>query len=144
MAITAVLDTNIFLIVKNKEEPHYEFVKKVLDAVDNGRMQAVISVISVAELCVGYYSAGDEKGRQELIAHLASSKAFSVIEINLGIADAAAKIRSETGLRLPDAIIVATGLAKGATYIVTHDEELGKANRYLEVVTSQEMIKRFG
>ena len=142
MAITAVLDTNIFLIVKNKEEPHYEFSKQVLDAVDNGRMQAIISVVSVAELCVGYYLAGDEKGKQELIAHLVSSKAFSVVEIDLGLADVAAKIRAETGLRLPDAIIVASGLAKGAAYIVTHDEEFEKANRYLEVVTSQEMIRR--
>jgi len=144
MAITAVLDTNIFLIVKNKEEPHYEFSKQVLDAVDNGRIQAVVSVVSVAEICVGYYLAGDEKGKQELIAHLASSKTFSVMEVDLGLADAAAKIRVETGLRLPDAIIVATGLAKGATYVVTHDEEFSKANRYLEVVTSQEMIRILG
>jgi len=144
MAITAVLDTNIFLIVKNKEEPHYEFSKQVLDAVDNGRMQAIISVVSVAELCVGYYLAGDEKGKQELITHLASSKTFSVIEVDLRLADAAAKIRAETGLRLPDAIMVATGLARGATYVVTYDEEFGKANRYLEAVTSQEMLKRLG
>jgi len=144
MAIIAVLDTNIFLIVKNKEEPHYEFSKQVLDAVDNCRIQAVVSVVSVGEICVGYYLAGDEKGKQELIAHLASSKAFSVMEVDLGLADAAAKIRAETGLRLPDAIIVATGLAKGATYVVTYDEEFGKANRYLEVVTSQEMMRRLG
>jgi len=142
--MTAVLDTNIFLIVKNREEPHYKFCKQVLDAVDNGRIQAVVSVVSVAEICVGYYLAGDEKGKQELIAHLASSRTFSVMEVDLGLADAAARIRAETGLRLPDAIIVAAGLAKGATYVVTHDEEFEKANRYLEVVTSQEMTKRLG
>ncbi len=144
MGITAVLDTNIFLNVKNKEEPYYESSKQVLDAVDEGMIQAVISVVSIAELCAGYYSAGDERGKQELIAHLASSNGFSIMVLDLKLADAAGRIRAETGLRLPDAIIVASGLAKGATCIVTHDEEFKRANRYLEAVTSQELIRRLG
>jgi len=144
MGITAVLDTNIFLNVKNREEPYYEASKQVLDAVDNGKIHAIVSIISIAELCAGYYSVGDERGKQELLMHLMSSKGYSIMELNLKLAAAAGRIRAETGLRLPDAIIVASGLEKGATCIVTHDEEFRRANQYLEAVTSQELIRKLG
>jgi len=144
MGIKVVLDTNIFLNVKNREEPYYESSKRVLDAVDDGRLHAVVSVVSIAELCAGYYSVGDEGGRQEMIMHLLSSKDFSIVELDVKLADAAGRIRAETGLRLPDAIIVASGLERGATYIVTHDEEFRKGKRYLGAVTSQELVGRLG
>ncbi len=142
MGITAVLDTNIFLNVKNREETYFESSRQVLDAVDEGKLQAVVSVISIAELCSGYYSARDERGKKELIMHLLSSKGYTIINLDLGLADKAGRIRAETGLRLPDAIIVASGLARGASYIVTHDEEFKKADRYLKAVTSQELSER--
>lgn len=144
MGITVVLDTNVFLNVKNREEPYYESSKQVLDAVDEGRIRAVISAVSIAELCAGYYSARDERGKQELIVHLLSSKGFSVVNLDVKLADVSGRIRAETGLRLPDAIIVASGLERGAECIVTHDEEFRKGKRYLETVTSQELIKRLG
>lgn len=144
MEITVVLDTNIFLNVKNREEPYCEYSKRVLDAVDDGKIQAIISVLSVAELCAGYYSAGDEMGKRDLITHLVSSRGFTIVELDLKLADAAGRIRAETGLRLPDAIIVASGVARGAEYVITHDEEFGKANQYLAAVTSQELTRRLG
>jgi predicted nucleic acid-binding protein len=144
MEITVVLDTNILLNVKNREEPYYEPSKQVLDAADEGRIHAAISVVSIAELCAGYYSAGDERGKQELIMHLLSSKGFSIVELDVKLADVAGKIRAETGLRLPDAIIVASGLERRAAYIVTHDEEFRKGRRYLEAVTSQELVRILG
>jgi len=79
-----------------------------------------------------------------MIMHLLSSKDFSIVELDVRLADAAGKIRAETGLRLPDAIIVASGLGRGATYIVTHDEEFRKGKRCLEAVTSQELVGRLG
>jgi|SRR3990172_2593459 len=142
MGITAVLDTNIFLNVKNREEPYFESSRRILDAVDDGKLQAVVSVISIAELCSGYYSAGDERGKQELMMHLLSSRGYIMVDLDLRLADTAGKIRAETRLRLPDAIIVASGLTRGASCIVTHDEEFSKADRYLEAVTSQELSKR--
>ncbi len=142
MGITAVLDTNIFLNVKNREEPYLASSRQVLNAVDDGQIQAVVSAVSIAELCSGYYSAGDQAGKQEFIMHLVSSKGFTIVDLDLKVADAAGMIRAEIGLRLPDAIIVASGLARQATYIVTHDEEFKKAKRYIKVVTSKELMQK--
>ncbi len=141
MGITAVLDTNIFLNVKNREKPYSASSRQVLDAVDDGQIQAIVSAVSIAEMCSGYYSAGDERGKDEFITHLVSSQKFTIVNLDLKVADVAGTIRAETGLRLPDAIIVASGLARQASYIVTHDEEFKKAKRHIKVVTSKELIR---
>ncbi|WP_268544280.1 type II toxin-antitoxin system VapC family toxin [Candidatus Nitrosotenuis cloacae] len=144
MAITALIDTNIILNAKNDREPHSAYSLQLLDAVEDGLVYGVISVISVAELCTGYYSQGDMKGKEELLAHLVSSRNFAVVDLSLEISDAAARIRADTGLRLPDAIIIATGLAKNAQYLVTNDKELKKASRYLKVVSPKELLSNKG
>lgn len=142
MAITAILDTNVILNAKNSNEPNSSYSLQILDAVEDGAMQGVISVISIAELCTGYYFQGDKQGKEELLAHLISSKGFVIAGLDVELADAAAKIRADTGLRLPDAIIIATGLARGARCLVTHDKELKKASRYIEILSSKEMVRR--
>jgi predicted nucleic acid-binding protein len=113
-----------------------------LDAVEDGLIQGVISIISIAELCAGYYSQDDKEGKEELLAHLISNKDFVIVDLDLKIADAAAKIRADTGLRLPDAVIIATALAKGVRYLVTNDKGLKKASCYLEVISSKEMFSK--
>ena len=62
------LDTNIFLNVKNKEEPFYQYSEAILNAIDEGELKAVISIISIAELCVGYYSKNELVDKDEFIA----------------------------------------------------------------------------
>ena len=142
MEITIVLDTNILLNAKNADEQYSAYSLQILDAIEDGSMQGVISVISMAELYTGYYTKGDKKGKEELHAHLISTKGFVIVDLDLGISDAAARIRADTGLRLPDAVIIATGLAKGSQYVVTHDKELKKASRYLETISSKELLGR--
>lgn len=70
MAITAVLDTNILLNAKNTNEQHPKHSLQVLDAVEDDSIQATLSVISIAELCTGYYSQGDKRGKEELLSRL--------------------------------------------------------------------------
>lgn len=142
MAITVLLDTNILLNAKNTSESHSTHSLHVLDAVEDSVIQGIISTVSIAELCTGYYSQGDMKGKEELLTHLISNDGFVIVDLDLEIADAAAKIRADTGLRLPDAIIIAAGLAKGAQYLVTHDKELKKANNYLKVISSKELVSK--
>lgn len=142
MAITAVVDTNIILNAKNSSELHSAYSSQLLDMIEDGSVLGVISTVSIAELCTGYYSQQDMRGKEEFLAHLISTRRFEVVELSTEIADTAAKIRHETGLRLPDAIIVATGVVRGAQYFVTNDRDLSRANRYLKVVSAKELLDK--
>lgn len=142
MAIAVLIDTNVILNAKNVDEPYSASSLQLLDAIEDGFAYGIISIISISELCIGYYSQEDMRGKEELLTHLISNKNFEIVNLDLEIADVAAKIRADTGLRLPDAILVATGLAKRTQYLVTNDKELKKANRYLRIVSSKEMLSK--
>ncbi len=142
MALKAVIDTNIFINVKNREEPHYAPSKAVLDKVDEGALKGVVSTIVIAEMCSGYHAAGELRGKDDFLTHIISSQNYIVVEVTVRIADEAGRIRASTGLRLPDALIVASGLREKAEYLVTYDEALGKAESLIKIVTAKEMMSK--
>ena len=142
MAVTVALDTNIFINVKNREKPYYENSKKVLEAVDEGLVKALISTIVLAEMCTGYYMFGDLKGKQEFLSYILASPNYEIVQVNAGIADLAGKIRAETYVRLPDAIIIASAIIKDAEAIVTHDDELRKAKSLIRILSAKDLIQK--
>jgi predicted nucleic acid-binding protein len=143
MAQRVIIDTNVFLNVINREEPHFSPSKELLDLVDAGEVKAVISVITIAELSTGFYIMGDERGRREFLLHVMSSEYYKVAPVDVGVADSAGRIRAETGLRLPDSIIVSSGLKERVDLIVTHDEGFKVAEDYLQSSTPEEAVKSF-
>ncbi|MBN2334369.1 PIN domain-containing protein [Candidatus Bathyarchaeota archaeon] len=142
MAETVVLDTNVFLNVINREEPMFASSSRLLDLVDEGRVRAVVSTVTLAELSTGYYVVGDEKGWKALLLHMLSSEHYSVVDVDVNVTDRAGRVRAETGLRMPDSIIVASGLVNNAGYVVTHDEEFNKASSRIQSITSEEFVEQ--
>jgi len=135
------IDTNVFLNVKNREEPYYDYSKSILDSVDEGRNKAFVSTVVIAEICSGYYMTHELHEKDEFLLHLLSSQNYEVVDVSISIADEAARIRSETGLKLPDAIIAATGIIAKAKYVVTNDtESFKKAYKAIRVRTPKEFI----
>jgi predicted nucleic acid-binding protein len=143
MALKTVLDTNIFLNVINQEEPFFRDSSALLDLVDDGRLFGVVSAISVAELSVGYYAAGDEAGLRRFLRHLLASENYKLVDVDSNVAELAGKIRTETGLRLPDALIIASGLKAGADSVVTSDEGFKRAEKILKSVSPSEFLASF-
>jgi predicted nucleic acid-binding protein len=143
MALKTVIDTNIFLHVINREEPYFNDSTALLDLVDDGRLFGVVSTISIAELSVGYYAAGDEAGLRRFQLHLLSSENYQLVDVDSSVAELAGKIRNETGLRLPDALIIASGLKAGVDSVVTCDEEFKKAEKTLKCVNPSEFLASF-
>ncbi|MCX8193710.1 MAG: PIN domain-containing protein [Nitrososphaeria archaeon] len=128
-----MLDTNVFIAAKNKNDPFYSESIMLIEAVDEGRLRCIVSTLIIAELCVGYYQEDDEEGLNELLTALLTTPSYEVIPITDEIACKAGKIRSELALKLPDAIIVATAISTGVNLIVTYDDGLRKAEKYIPI-----------
>ena len=141
MAQRVIIDTNVFLNVINREEPNFGPSKELLDLVDAGKVKAVVSVITIAELSTGFYLMGDERGRREFLLHVMSSEGYKVAPVDVGVADSAGRIRAETGLRLPDSIIVSSGLKERVDLIVTHDEGFKVAEEYITSATPEAFVQ---
>ncbi|MFO8020587.1 MAG: PIN domain-containing protein [Promethearchaeia archaeon] len=137
------IDTNIFLNVKNKEKPFFKFSKKILDAIDQGKLDAVVSVVIIAELTVKYYQEGQIKEKEEFISTLYANSHYEIINLDLSIADKTGKLRSRVNLKLPDCIIIASCLQNEASCLITNDGDFKDANGIFPVYSSDEFVGEF-
>lgn len=143
MGMKIGLDTNIFLNVKNKEEPFYQYSEAILNAIDNGDLEAIVSVITIAELCVGYYNADEIIDKDEFISGLYSNQYYDIIDMNLKVADKSGEIKNKSNLKLPDCIITASILLEGASCLITNDGRFEKAKFYIPIHTSKEFYEKY-
>ena len=73
-----------------------------------------------------------ERYRQVLTA----SPGWSVVDVDAAVAESAARLRARYGLRLPDAIQLATAIRSGSSALVTHDRDFSKV-RGIPVLTGE-------
>lgn len=138
----AVIDTSIFVGAKSPEEPEHEDCERVLELAHQGRFRSIVSTVTVAEVCTGYRLAKDDGGRASFLDYLRSAETFETVPLGIELADEAARLRSETSLKLPDAIILASGLDRSADLLVTHDREFQRARKCLTVLSAREFLRK--
>ena len=140
------LDRNIFLNVKNKEEPFYSYSNSILEEIDNenSELNAIISIITLTELSVGYYKNKEIMDKEEFISGLYSNKKYKIRDLNINIADKAAEIRSQINLKIPDCIIIATALKENSEVLITNDSEFEKkAKSLIKIQNSQDFFNEY-
>ena len=137
------LDTNIFLNVKNKEEPFYQHSEVILEAIDGGEFEAIVSIITIAELCVGYYETNEIRDKDEFIAGLYSNQYYKIIDLNLKVADKSGEIKNKSNLKLPDSIITASSVLEEASCLITNDVSFKKAKDFINIYTSEDFCEKY-
>ena len=111
----ALLDTSIVIAILNRDDALHEAASRSVLA-ERERSTLAISALTYAELLVGPMRAG---GRAlEVVEGFAAQ--VRIIDLSPEIARRAAEERVARGLKLPDAVIVATGLLH-ADVILTAD-----------------------
>ena len=111
----ALLDTSIVIALLNRDDALHEAASQAVRAERDGNALA-ISALTYAKLLVGPLRAG---GRAlEVVDRFAAQ--VRIIDLSPEIARRAAEERVARGLKLPDAVIVATGLLH-ADLILTAD-----------------------
>ena len=133
------LDTNVFVGVVNKESASQDS-QKILDEIDSGSLNCVLSTLVIAEMCAGYHAEGQTKEKDDFLAHVESSHNYEIVELSVGLADQAGRVKAETGLKLPDAIVVSSALKGVAECLISNDESLKKAKKFIRVLTSREFV----
>ena len=95
------------------------------------------SIITRLEILVKPIEEGDDILADEYKLILENFPHLEVAPVDAGIADLASSLRAKYKLRTPDAIQLATSIAKGAQAFVTNDESLKKVKE-IEVVVMRE------
>jgi predicted nucleic acid-binding protein len=113
-------DSNAIIYFLNSVEPYSAFVRGLLDDVRLGRREGVLSVVTEVEVLVRPLRDGTWE-EVERVRVLLDAPGLDVVEMDREIASATAEVRATTGLRLPDAAIVATAVVTGCDVIVGND-----------------------
>lgn len=86
----------------------------------DGELSLAVTTVSIAEVLTGPLRAGEEALAKR---YRAVMDAWQVVDFSVDIAESAARLRGKYGLKLPDAIQLASALAINADALVTHDRD---------------------
>lgn len=129
------LDTNILIYFLEGIEPYSSRVESLMNSFMKGDNEGIISTINVAEILTGFYTSGDEDGAAKtkmLLTDLTLNN-FEIVPVTFDISDLAAKLRAKRGGRLPDALIVATAINRGAEILFSNDEDIKRFEEDIKV-----------
>lgn len=132
------LDSNILIYLLETSGPLADAAARLVDAIDAGTTEAVLSTVGLVEILVGPARAGDAAAF-ELTADALRDLLIRVVSLDRATAEDAAWIRGSLGIGLEDAVHLATARNAGATAFVTNDRRLRSIPR-LEVVYLDDLV----
>ena len=123
--VTYYLDTCVYIyhleqspLYEKKVEPYFEQLVK-------NKINVIASPLVLQEILAGVYKADPDKA-QEIYGLLAKFPNIEWVHYDLQIADLAAELTGNFGVRAPDAIHLATAIARDVSFFVTNDFKLPK------------------
>ena len=99
--------------------------KPLFEAHATGRLRFAVTTITIVEVLSGPLRAGNEALARRYRAVLES---WQPIELDVDIAESAARLRASLRLRLADAVQAASALAINAAALVTHDRDFSRVH----------------
>lgn len=92
-------------------------------AIDEGRIQGVVTPITIAEVVTGPLRSGNEGLAERYRSALTLGAGWSVRDIDTDTAVLAARLRLRHKLKLPDALQLAATIRGGCYALVSHDRD---------------------
>lgn len=136
---TVAIDTAP-LIYYIEDHPQYATqLQPLFEAVENGQIRLVTSVMTLVEVLVHPIRRGDERLAHEYFDFLMSSEHVHTLPVTAGIARLAAELRAGGTLKTPDAIQLAVAIEAGAEVLVTNDRDFG-SDHQLQVIRVSEIV----
>lgn len=95
----------------------------LFERIEQGQLQAVISAVTLAEVLAGPLRHDNEILADRYYQALTANPNWQFQPMSAEISLMAARVRARYGVRLPDAVQVATALFSQSAALVTHDRD---------------------
>jgi len=122
----AYLDANTIIYAIEGYAKYTNLRAGLLLPLDGGAFTAVTSEITLVETIVGPRKTGDALTESDYRAFLTPSASMHIEPITLPVLEKVIELRAQYGLKIPDAIHLATGILVGCTVFVTRDASWAK------------------
>ena len=117
------IDTAVFIYFLEEHPRFLPLVEPLFREIDEGRRKGFTSSLTLLEVLVVPYRAGDLGLVRRYEALLTGNRGIHMVEIDRGHLHAAALLRARYRLRTPDAIQIAAALVGGCKAFVTNDRD---------------------
>lgn len=118
------LDTGSVIYYVEATPAYALVVQEVFQLLNQGSFEAVVSPVTLAECLVMPIRLGQAQSQQDFIDMLTNTDGINFVPITASVSQKAAEIRVRYGLKLPDALQVATALVAGCDAFLTNDVAL--------------------
>jgi predicted nucleic acid-binding protein len=118
------LDTAIFIHFIEAAPAWLPVIMPLFQAADTGQRELVTSAVTLLEVLVVPYRAGNEALAARYEALLTRSRGVQLIDLTRVQLRRAAQLRALTGVRTPDALQLTAARDAGCTAFVTNDRRL--------------------
>ncbi len=132
------LDTAPVIYYVEKKQPFFDKVKLFFDLLDEGRLTAVSSPITLAESLFYPYKQGNKELANALRALLTHGPHTHFVPVTAPIAELSSSLRAHYNLGFADAIQVAVAIQSGCDALLTNDKKLSRITELNVIVLGNE------
>ncbi len=133
------LDTAIFIYWIEENPDYLPGIEPLFRAVDRGEIEIVTSAITLLEVLVVPYRAGEIALAERYEQLLSRAAHLRLVDVDRQQLRAAAQLRAVHGIRTPDALQLAAALATRSTTLITNDRRLPRVPG-LEILQLRDLI----
>jgi predicted nucleic acid-binding protein len=118
------VDTSIFIYFIEEHPRFLPLLDPLFEDADAGRRELATSMLTLLEVLVGPYRAGNRVLADRYEALLTRSRGIRLIGLEREQLRAAAQLRAATGIKTPDALQLVAALTAGCSTFLTNDRRL--------------------
>jgi predicted nucleic acid-binding protein len=118
------IDTALFIYFIEEDSRFLPLVEPLFGEADAGARELVTSALTLLEVLVVPYRAGDRPLADRYEQLLTRSRGIRVIDPSRGQLRVAAQLRAASGVKTPDALQLAAAMGSGCSAFVTNDRRL--------------------
>lgn len=118
------IDTSPVIYLIEQEPRYLRHILPLFAEADRGQRVLVTSALTLFEVLVVPYRAGNLALAQRYEALLTRSRGIRLVDLSLDLLKAAAQLRATASIKTPDALQLAAALAAGCETFVTNDRRL--------------------
>jgi predicted nucleic acid-binding protein len=118
------VDTAAFIYFIEENERYLPLVAPLFAAADTGRFELVASALTLLEVLVVPYRAGNIELTERYEAVLTRSRGVRMVDLSRDHLRLAAQLRAATGIATPDALQLSAALASRCSAFITNDRRV--------------------
>ena len=121
---SVAVDTAIFIYFIEENPQFLPAILPLFQEADQGKRELVTSALTLLEVLVVPYRAGNRLLAERYEALLTRSRGIRLVDLSHDQLRAAAQLRAATGVKTPDALQLVAAIGAGCTTFLTNDRRL--------------------